>query len=218
MVTNILLIDDHEMVRTGLRSILAAQADLHVCAEASSLQEAIAAAESHQPQLALVDLQLNHGNGIEAVQELKSRYPGIRLLVVSMHDENLYAERALRAGAHGYICKTEAAVNLINAIHRVMDGRHYVSESVNERILSNASGDDAEFPESRIGLLSDRELQTFELIGDGMTAREISGKLGVAVKTVNTFRENIKAKLKIESANRLTRVAIEWKLTGAFSD
>jgi DNA-binding NarL/FixJ family response regulator len=191
------------------------QGDFQVCAEASCQEEAIAAADEHQPQLALVDLQLKDASGIDVLKELKKHHPDIRLLVVSMHDENLYAEKALKAGAHGYIGKDESSRNLIAAIRRVLDGKHYVSDSVNERILAGAS--DA-FPESRIDSLSRRELQVFELIGDGLTAREIADKLGVAVKTVNTFRENIKAKLKIESANRLTRVAIEWKLTGAFGD
>jgi DNA-binding NarL/FixJ family response regulator len=218
VAADILLIDDHPMVRTALRSILTTQDDWRVCAEASSLQEAMDAVKAHEPQIALVDLQLQNGNGIEIVQELKRQNSKIRMLVVSMHDENLYAERALRAGAHGYICKTESSQTLIAAIRRVLDGKHYVSDSMNERILANSSTDNDKFPETRIELLSDRELQTFELIGDGLTAREIAERLGVAVKTVNTFRENIKSKLKIDSANRLTRVAIEWKLTGAFSN
>ncbi len=216
MSTRILLVDDHKMVRMGLKSILRTQEDFRICGGASCLQEAMELAAEHQPHLVLVDLQLKEGSGLNVVRELKKNHPAVRLLVVSMHDENLYAERVLKAGAHGYISKDASSQNLIDAIRRVLDGKHYVSDSVNEKILATASGDDVDSPEVRIGLLSEREMQTFELIGEGKTAREIATELGVAVKTVNTFRENIKAKLQIDSANRLTRVAIEWKLTGAF--
>lgn len=218
MPVDILLVDDHPVVRAGLRGILASQDDFRVCAEASCLQEAIDASEAQTPHVALIDLQLKDGNGLDVVQELKRRHPDVRMLVVSMHDENLHAERTLRAGAHGFVSKDASSRHLITAIRRVLDGKLYVSDSVNERLLARASGDDAEFPESRIDLLSDRELQTFRLIADGMTPREISAKLGVAVKTVNAFREHIKTKLKIQTSNRLTHVAIEWKLTGAFNE
>lgn len=215
MAVDILLVDDHPMMRTGLRGILTTQDDFQVCAEASCLQEAIAAAKAHELQIALIDLQLKDGSGLEVVQALKRQHPNVRLLVVSMHDENLYAERTLRAGAHGYISKAESSAKLIAAIRRVLDGKHAVSEAINEKILASTTGDVEELPENRILSLSNREMQTFELIADGMTAREIAEKLGVAV---NTFREKIKAKLKLQSSNRLMRAAIEWKLTGVLSN
>lgn len=212
-MASVLIVDDHPMVRTGLKNILVAE-QYSVCGEASGVEEAILAVRSTSPDIVLIDIQLKDGSGIDLIRELRKSQSGVKMLAVSMHDEMIYAERALRAGAHGYIEKDQSPANLISAIQKVLSGKHYISEAVNERILARAAGSDDGSLGSRIHLLSDREFEAFELISEGLTAKEIAEKLGVAVKTVNTFRENIKAKLQLESANRLMRVAMEWKLTG----
>lgn len=213
--TRLVLIDDHPMVREGLRALIAPHGDLQICAEAATCEEALRVVNETHPDLALVDIQLKDGNGIDLVRQLRSKHDSLRMLVVSMHDEQLYAERALKAGALGYISKDESSRSLILAIRRVLEGKHYLSEAVNERILARTTSAGEKKGGNGISGLTDRELEVFELIGDGLTARDIASNLSIAVKTVNTFRENIKAKLSISSASKLTRVAIEWKLTGS---
>lgn len=214
----LLVVDDHPVVRAGVTHLLAAEPDLEVCAEASGVDEAIAAlaaAESDPagcPDLAVVDIMLPDGCGLELVKELRKRSPGLPILVASIHDEVLFAERALRAGARGFINKQEASDELIEAIREVLSGGTWLSASIRERWerRRGQTGIPAE-PPSELDL-SDRELQVFALIGRGAPTRVIAERLGVSVKTVESYREKIKIKLGLDNGNELMRRAVEWSL------
>ena len=188
----LLIVDDHPMMRTGLAQLIASEDDLEVCAEADNAGQAMTAVAKLQLDLALVDISLPDKNGLELIKDLRTLNPALPILVVSMHDELLYAERVLRAGARGYIMKQEGGQKFLQAIRRVLAGQVFVSEKMSARILENFSGHPPEKTESPVGRLSDREFEVFQLISQGVGTGDIAGRLHLSVKTVEVHRANIK--------------------------
>jgi DNA-binding NarL/FixJ family response regulator len=206
----ILVVDDHPLMRSGVIQRINREPDLAVCAEAASAAEALEAIPKHDPDLVIVDVALAGKNGIELVKDLKVRHPRLPVIMLSVYDESLYAERALWAGARGYVMKQENADVLVHAIRRVRGGQVFVSERVSTKILNRVTGRPGEAAESPMDGLSDRELEVFRLIGDGYGAHEIAGKLHLSAKTVATHTEHIKHKLSLPTTRELTRFAIHW--------
>lgn len=208
-VWQVLLVDDHPIVRTGLSMLLAAEPDLAVCAQAEDVDAALAAIAARRPDLVLVDLSLRGVGGLDLVRTLARMQ--IRALVVSMHESPIWAERALAAGAHGYVLKSEAGRVIVDAIRRVRAGRVFVSATIAEALLAHrvGSGAGAEVAE-RYDTLTDREIAVLRRIGKGMTTRQIGTDLGLSAKTVQTYRERIKRKLLLDSAAALSREATRW--------
>ena len=205
----VLLVDDHPLVRDGLVNLINQQPGLEVCGEVGSEAEAMAAAARLQPDVAVVDITLETGSGIELLKSLKAAHPEVKTLVLSMHDEALYAERALHAGALGYIMKREAAKRIIAGIQAVHAGQMFVSEKISAAMAEKfVRGKSAST--TPVEQLSDRELQVFELVGRGQTTRQISESLHVGFKTVQAYQARIKEKLNLANASELMREAIRW--------
>ncbi|MAT15196.1 MAG: DNA-binding response regulator [Planctomyces sp.] len=211
-VTRILIVDDHPVVRQGLRMMIDGEADLRVCAEASGMTEALRLYADERPQVVIADISLENGSGLELVKELIYQNEDLKILVCSMHEESLFAERALRAGARGFINKEEATDKLIEAIRKVAEGHVYFSNEMTARLLCRQAGVGKEPEKSAIETLSDRELEVFEQIGQGVTTRQVAEKLHLSPKTVETYRENIKHKLHLSNATELTQHAVQWVL------
>lgn len=209
--SRILIVDDHPVMRKGLSQVIDDQSDMEVCGEASNIPEAMEKIQQLKPDLVIVDISLGDGNGIELIKQIRSRGEDPRMLVSSMHDESLFAERAIRAGAQGYVNKHEDTDRLIQALRDIRAGRIALSEKMTDRLLNRVAGrhDDGGSPLDR---LTDRELEVFRLIGEAMTTREIAARLELSRKTVETYRENIKAKLNLANAAELTRHAVQWVL------
>jgi DNA-binding NarL/FixJ family response regulator len=209
----ILLVDDHPLVREWLTNLLSQQADFQVCGETGQAPEALQLVGALQPDIAIVDLTLAAGSGLELIKDIKAGHPGVALLVLSMHDEMLYAERALRAGAGGYIMKSEATQKVIEAVRAVLGGGVYVSAKVASSLAQKWIGGrkaDAALP---VAELSDRELEVFQLLGRGYSTRQISEHLHVGFKTVQSYSARIKEKLNLANINELMREAIRWHET-----
>jgi DNA-binding NarL/FixJ family response regulator len=209
----VLLVDDHPVTRQGVRAVLATASDLEVCAEANDSESALRLVAALHPDLAVVDVSLAGANGIELTRELMQQSPQLRVLVMSMHEETAYAERALRAGARGYLMKHEAGDKVLTALHQLMRGDVFIGARVQERMsrrLPPKRKLDVAFP---IDTLSDREREVFELIGDGYSTRQIGERLGLSSKTIDSYREHLKLKLGLESGAALVRHAIEWGRT-----
>jgi DNA-binding NarL/FixJ family response regulator len=205
----ILIVDDHPMMRQGLAQLINHEPDLAVGWEADNAGQALETISAHKPDLVLADISLPDKNGLELVKDIQSLSPGTLILMVSMHDETLYAERVLRAGARGYIMKQEGGKKLMAAIRQVLGGQVYVSEKMAAKILESLSGRRSGNA-SPIEKLSDREFEVFQLIGQGMRTRDIAEHLHLSVKTVEVHRANIKGKLKLTSATDLVRQAVRW--------
>jgi len=208
----IFIVDDHSLVRAGLRQLIGDEPDLVVCGEAATMHEAQRMLEELSPDLSIIDISLPDNSGIDLIKRVHSNDPDARILVASMHDESLFAERALRAGAMGYINKQEAAGKVIDAIRQILKGKIYLSPTMTERFLRNMSHKRPESSESPIASLSDRELQIFELIGRGLKTGQIAEQLHLSVKTIETHRANIKKKLNLDSGNELVMCAMQWSL------
>jgi len=208
----ILIVDDHPLVRSGLRVLIDDEPDLQVCGEAADADEAIRVLDARKPDLVIIDLSLKGSSGLELIKRIKSRAPDVKMLVSSMHDESLYAERVLNAGALGYINKQEAMEKVIEAIRGILQGRVFLSSAMSDRFLQRLTKDQKSQEQSAVGSLSDRELQVFELIGRGLATSAIAGQLHLSVKTVETHREKIKSKLKLTTATELTKHAVQWVL------
>ena len=206
---NILIVDDHPVVRLGIRQMLADDPTLSVCGEADTMEAALHACRSLDVDLALVDLSLGSTSGLELIKQLHDEHPGLLILVLSRHDESLFAQRAIRAGARGYLEKQEAIDGLIQAIRHVLTGKVYVSESVAQQVLAGLRGTPPR-PVDQLATLTDREIQVLERVGRGSSTVEIARDLGVSVKTIETYRSNIKAKLNLKSALDLVRYATSW--------
>ena len=206
----IFIVDDHPMMREGLAQLIAHETDLMVCGEADDAAQALEQIENLKPDLALVDITLRSTNGLELIKDLRIRAPDLAILVISMHDESLYAERVLRAGGRGYVMKQEGGKKLMEAIRHVLAGQIYVSEKMSARILEIFSGGRRDGTGSPVGRLTDREFEVFQLIGQGKGTREIAEHLHLSVKTVEVHRANIKEKLGIKSATDLVRFAVRW--------
>lgn len=206
----VLLVDDHPVVRRGLRELLESQTNLRVSGEAASEAEALeAAGRDPAPDVALVDVNLQSGSGIALVRQLRSQHEKLPVLVISMHDEVLYAERALAAGARGYVMKQVPDAEMLDAVRRVAGGRFYVSDAIRERLFPLAAGE-LSAGASPVARLSDRELEVFLLIGRGYAPRHIADELHLSVKTVETHRRHICEKLGLEGAAELSRYAVAW--------
>ena len=206
----IVLVDDHPMVRERLAEVINREPDLSVCGEAEDRGGALEVIEREKPRLAIVDLTLRRSNGLDLIKDLRVMHPDLLILVLSMQDEHLYAERVIRAGAHGYITKQEATRKILDAIRQVMAGKVFLSEEISAEILSRMLGKSRGAMRS-LDVLSDRELQVFGLVGEGFGTRQIAGQLGLDVKTVETYRTRIKEKLELKDASELLRQAIAWK-------
>lgn len=205
----VIIVDDHPMMREGLAQLIEEEADLTVEAQADSAAEALRCVERALPDLLLVDISLPDKSGLELIKDVHALHAALPILVVSMHDESLYAERVLRAGGRGYIMKQEGGQRLMQAIRQVLGGRIYVSEKISSRILENLSGHrpDSHSPVER---LSDREFEVFQLLGQGQATRDIAKHLHLSVKTVEVHRANIRRKLELASGSELVRFAIRW--------
>jgi DNA-binding NarL/FixJ family response regulator len=209
----IFLVDDHPLVREWLTNLIHQQPDLVVCGETENAPAALSAIGAAQPDLAIVDISLKGSSGLELIKNLKELSPGVPVLVLSMHDESLYAERVLRAGACGYINKSETAQKVVEAIRRVLEGKLYVSEKVAEAMTVRALTGKPATSQSPVELLSDRELEVFEKLGQGIGTRQIAEDFRVSVKTVQVYCARIKEKLNLTSATQLLREAIRWNET-----
>ncbi len=209
--SRILIVDDHSMVREGLRLRIEAFPDLEVCGEATTEDEAMELVKETSPQLIIVDISLKSGHGIELIKRVKASYPSIKMLVSSGFQESLYAERALRAGALGYLNKQDSGEKLIEAIRAVLRGERYVSAETTQRLVSQALGNQGEL-KSPVDCLSDRELEVFRMIGQGLTSSTIANDLLLSTHTIDTHRENIKRKLGLKNAAELNRHAVQFLL------
>lgn len=209
---SIFVVDDHPVVRDGYARLITNQPDMDLAGETGDAAQAIEMIRKARPDLVLLDLSLKSGNGLEICKQINTEFPDIKVLVVSMHDETLYAERVLRAGADGYVNKAEATRKLIEAVREVLGGKYYLSPRMRERMLTRAIGVDGFEDHSPIDRLSDRELEVFEQIGSGMTTREIAAALKLSPKTIESYRENLKAKLNLTNSTELTRHAVHWVL------
>jgi DNA-binding NarL/FixJ family response regulator len=206
----VFIVDDHPIVRKGLAQMINQETDLTVCGEADSAQHALESLKKSQPDLMIVDISLQGIDGIELIKIIKARYGNLPVLVVSMHDESLFAERALRVGARGYIMKQEAIEKMMEAIRKVLRGELYISEGVSANIVKRFIDGKAETTQSAMEILSDRELEVFQLIGQGIGTRQIADNLNVSIKTVESYRANIKEKLKLKNATELMKHAVHW--------
>ncbi len=211
----VLLVDDHPIVRHGLGLLIDQEEDLMVCGETSSAVETLDNFEMMEPDIAVVDISLQGTSGLELTKALKEIQPSLPILVLSMHDESLYAERALRSGARGYVMKQESAETVLAAIRKVLSGGVYLSERLSSQILREfVDGTEAQVEKFGIETLSDRELEVFELIGRGHSTRDVANRLGLSVKTIETHRAHVKQKLKIDTATELVHRAFHWVETG----
>lgn len=207
--TRVLLVDDHALLRQGMAAIINEEPDLVVCGEADGVRSAIAVAAESRPDVALIDLSIRDGDGLELLREMRNRFPKIRTLVLSMYDETVYAERALRAGARAYVMKAEAAKTVMAAIRSVLRGEIYLSPRMSAQIADRDHGAGGNAKPIGTVRLSDRELQILRCVGQGQSTREIAAELFISVKTVEAHREHIKAKLGLISSGELLRYAIE---------
>lgn len=206
----VLIVEDHPIFREGLVQLINRQRDLAVCAEATDAREALAAAEQHRPDTILLDLTLKGIGGLELLKELRFLHPKLPILVLTMSDESLYAERALRAGASGYLMKQQASSDVIAAIRAVLAGEMHMSRALEIALMRKAIAALELTASGAIGALSDRELQIFEIIGAGVPTRDIALRLGISIKTIETHRENIKRKLDLSSGSELLTRAQKW--------
>jgi len=211
-VWRILVVDDHPLVRAGLVSLIKGEGDMDVCGESADISTALEMVRSERPDLATVDLSLADGNGLELVKRLSASYSEIKILVCSMHDEALFAYRALKAGAMGYIGKEEATTHVIEAIRQVLNNKIWLSQNMTERALQGLAKGGKDVTAATVERLSDRELEIFGLIGRGLGPSQIAEQLHLSVKTIETHRENIKKKLNLLNGSELTRLAMQWAL------
>jgi DNA-binding NarL/FixJ family response regulator len=208
--TKILLVDDHAVVRFGTAQLINRQADMIVCGEEEDASRALNAIGTLKPDLVIADISLKDSSGLELMRNIKAQYPKLPVLVVSAHDESVYAEVAFRAGALGYLMKEEALEKIVTAIRRVLTGAIYVSDSLAARMLQQQVRGQSNVHESPVKSLSDRELEVFQLIGRWKKTREIAEELHLSVKTIEYYREQIKRKLGLQSAAELTQHATSW--------
>jgi DNA-binding NarL/FixJ family response regulator len=211
--TRVLIVDDHPLYRESLAQFINREPDMEVCGQCGSASEALACLEAAKPDLMTVDISLKDSNGLDLIKSAKAQNDQVRIIALSMFDEGLYAERLLHVGARGYVMKEEAVAQILTAIRRVMDGKVHLSEAMTERMLmKKAEG----VPENvtSIETLSDRELEVFQFIGEGVTSSEIAKRLHLSVKTVETYRANIKTKLHLKNNMELIRHAVQWVESG----
>jgi len=206
----VFLVDDHPLVREWLSNLIARQPDLTVCGQAATGAAAYEAIATLRPDIAIVDLSLESGSGLELIKQLQALDAPPQVLVLSMHDELLYAERALRAGARGYVMKRSATRQVLDAIRRILEGKLYVSDALATRMAQKYVGSRAQAAESPLALLSDRELEVFRMLGKGQETRRIGEDLGISPKTVQVYCGRIKEKFGLANATELIREAVRW--------
>jgi DNA-binding NarL/FixJ family response regulator len=210
--SRVFVVDDHPIVRQGLAMLVNRQPDLIVCGEAEDAQTAMQALITAKPDILVLDISLNGPDGLDLLKNIRTRYPDLPVLILSMHDELMYAERALRAGAQGYIMKQEATDMVLVALRRILGHEIYVSERIANRMLQHYIGNPAAARSSSIADLTDRELEVFRLIGEGHSTRRIAEELHISVKTVESYQAHIKEKLSLRSARELVQHAIQWTI------
>ncbi len=208
--TKIVVVDDHPIVRQGLTELVNREDDLIVCGQAEDAHQAMQAIKTLKPDIIIVDISLKETSGMELIKDIKARYPSLSVLALSMHDESMYAERVLRAGAEGYIMKAEATENIVMAIRKVLSGQIYLSDRMVPKMVRKLVGAGANVGLSAIERLSDRELEVFRSIGQGHTTRQIAENLHLSIKTIETYRAHIKEKLHLVNAAKLLQYAIRW--------
>lgn len=209
-IAKVFLVDDHPIVRRGMQFLLSLEPNMTVCGEAEGGPEALQKIEKLKPDVAVIDLSLKQGSGLDLIKSLRAQCPTVKLLVFSMHDEAFYAPRVLRLGAHGYITKQEGTEKAVEVLRMLLAGQRYVSPSVANRILDGMSGAAAVEGANPVDQLSDRELEVLQFIGGGLGTRAISERLSLSVKTIESYRENIKAKLGLADAAELNSYAFKW--------
>jgi DNA-binding NarL/FixJ family response regulator len=209
-VRRILIVDDHPIVRQGLRRVMENEADLMVCGEAESVRDARQAIRELNPDAMIADISLKQGDGIELVRDVRAHHPQLPILVLSMHDEAIYAERLLSAGSNGYIMKQAASEQFLAALRRVLDGGIYVSEAVGNNMIQRFAAGGAYISSNPIDRLSNRELQILHMIGKGMSTREAALSLNLSIKTVESHRQRIKRKLNLSTGTQLIQYAVNW--------
>ena len=210
--TRIFIVDDHALVRCGLAELISHETDMAVCGEAEDGGEAMRQMERLTPDLVVVDISLKSSNGIDLIKRIKARHPDVKILVSSMHDESLFAERALQAGASGYVNKEESTDTVVEAIRKVMQGHVYLSPQMTDQLLHRVTGDSESCEVLSVHRLSNRELEVFELIGNGLGTRQIADRLRRSVKTIETHREHIKEKQNLTNSAELAHHAVQWVL------
>jgi DNA-binding NarL/FixJ family response regulator len=208
----VLIVDDHPLMRQGLSLLINQQKDMQVCAEAEEAQAAMQAIAQRKPDILILDISLNGPDGLELLKTIRNSDPDLPVLILSMHDEAIYAERALRARANGYIMKHEATEKVLVALRRILNGDVYLSDRMSNKMLQQFIGGTPSLIQSRISSLSDRELEVFCRIGEGRATREIAEELHLSVKTVETYQAHIKEKLALRSGRELIQHAIQWKI------
>jgi DNA-binding NarL/FixJ family response regulator len=208
--TRILIVDDHPLLRKGVAQLINNEKDMVVCGEAEDAHKALNAIGTTKCDVAIIDISLGGASGIELLKNIKVRYPKLLVMVLSMHDETVYAQRALRAGAAGYIMKQEASEKVLVALRKILNGEVYLSERLGNKMLNTLVGGRASLNGSPIEELSDRELEVFGLIGQGHGTRPIAEKLHLSVKTIESHRAHIKEKLNLKNATELVHHAIQW--------
>ena len=208
--TRIMVVDDHPVMREGVKRVIEEADDLIVCAQAGSVQGALELVERTQPDMIIVDIALGGQNGLELIKDVKVRHPKLPMLVHSMHEEQVYAQRSLRAGARGYLMKQEPTPKLLEAVRQVLGGEIYLSESMTRQMLQRMAGSGSGKSVSPVESLSDRELEVFELLGQGQKTKEIAEQLHLSVKTVQTYCEHLKEKLLLRDGTGLVRFAVQW--------
>jgi DNA-binding NarL/FixJ family response regulator len=208
----ILVVDDHPVVRQGLALLINREPDLVVCGEAEEATSAMHVLASARPDVVIVDISLNGPDGLDLLKNIRTTHPTLPVLILSMHDESIYAERALRAGANGYIMKQEATEKVLVAVRRILTGEIYVSDRIANKMLKHYITGSGTLRNSSIADLSDRELEVFRLIGEGHGTRQIAEELHISIKTVESYQAHIKEKLSLRSARELMQHAIQWSM------
>jgi DNA-binding NarL/FixJ family response regulator len=211
--SNVFIVDDHPIVRQGLALLINREPDLAVCGDAEEAATALRLIEATRPDLVVVDISLNGPDGLDLLKDIRTRYPALPVLILSMLDELLYAERALRAGASGYIMKQEATEKVLVAIRRILGGEIYVSDRMANKMLHRFVGNAPLGDRSPVAGLTDRELEVFRLIGEGLGTRQIAEKLHISVKTVESYQAHIKDKLALKNSRELVQRAIQWTVS-----
>jgi DNA-binding NarL/FixJ family response regulator len=206
----VLIVDDHPIFCLGMSELINKEDDLFVCGSIESAKKACSAIKELSPDLAIIDISLKDGNGIDLVQEIKKQYSNLPMLVLSMYDESLYAERALMAGASGYIMKQEAIPSVVKAIRHVLGGDIYASSTVKEKVFKRLMSPQSSDSASPLDVLTNRELEVLRLIGEGFSTKEIADRLHLSIKTIGTYRENIKEKLSLKHFTGLVKFAVHW--------
>lgn len=204
------MVDDHPAIREAIRDTIEGTIDMEICGESSTSDEAFRDIEEMEPDVAIVDISLNDAHGLDLVQNVRAQYPEVRIIVFSMYDENVYAERAIRAGAAGYLMKSEPTKNIVEAIRSANDGEVYLSQKMSSRILNKVAMGRTSEPSFAIDELTDREMAVFQMLGQGYSVQEIQDRLSLSRKTIETYRRRAKEKLGFDTVSELLQYAVQW--------